>query len=75
MAQHTPGPWQVSGVRATRAPEIGSQTRLLNVGPEGDYLAMVFFDMQTGRGQADARLIAAAPDMLNVLRKFMDYNS
>lgn len=61
---HTPGDWFVSGVRLTSAPKIGPDTRLLTVGPEGDGLALVFFDMKTGRGHVDARLIAAAPDML-----------
>jgi hypothetical protein len=63
---HTPGRWQVSGVRLTYAPRIGRDTRLLQVGPDGDVLALVYFDMRTARGQADARLIAAAPQLLEV---------
>jgi hypothetical protein len=65
--KHTPGPWQVSGVRIKVAPKIGADTRLINVGPDGDHVAMVFFDMDTGRGWNDARLIAAAPDLLAAL--------
>ena len=64
MGGHTLGPWAVSGVRLTSFPRIGRDCRLLQVGPDGDRLALVFFDMQTGRGQADARLIAGAPELL-----------
>lgn len=56
----TPGPWQLSGIRHTSAPALGRDTRLLQVGPDGDGLAMVFFDMQTGKGHPDARFIALA---------------
>lgn len=71
----TPGPWSVSAVRLTSPPRIGSDTRLLSVGPESDRLALVFFDMATARGQADAHLIAAAPELyeaLSLLTKFFD---
>jgi len=71
MAEHTPGPWQVSGTRHSGDLKIGRDTRLHAVGPDGDALAMVFFDMKTGRGFADARLIAAAPDMHAAIKQFM----
>lgn len=71
-AGHTKGPWQVSGTRLTSAPAIGKDTRLLQVGPDGDTLALVFFDMKTARGQLDARLIAAAPDLLEALEEIID---
>lgn len=69
MSKHTPGPWYVSGIRVSQPPRIGRDTRIINIGSDDDgtYLAMVFFDMETGRGQADARLIAAAPELLAVL--------
>lgn len=64
---HTPGPWTVSCMRLTIAPALGRDTRLLEVGPSEERLALVYFDMKTGLGQADARLIAAAPEMLEAL--------
>lgn len=60
--KHTPGPWQVSGVRA-RSLEIGRDCQLHMVGPDGDSVAAVFFNTRTGLGLADAHLIAAAPDL------------
>ena len=67
-AQHTPGPWQVAGTRHSGDLKIGRDARLLAVGPHGDAVAMVFFDMKTARGQKDARLISAAPDLLEALQ-------
>lgn len=64
---HTPGPWQVAGTRHSGDLKIGRNTRLHMVGPDEDAVAAVFFDMETGRGLKDARLIAAAPDMLEAL--------
>lgn len=66
-AAFTLGTWQVSGVRLANAPRISKDTRFLQVGPDGDPLALIFFDMQTGRGQADAHLIAASPDLYEAL--------
>lgn len=70
--QHTPGPWQVAGARHSGDLKIGRDARLLAVGPDGDPVAMVFFDMQTGLGQKDARLIAAAPALLEALEQAAD---
>lgn len=61
LASATPGPWQASGVRHKGDLKIGNQTRLIMVGPDCDCVAGVFFDMQTGRGHTDAKLLAAAP--------------
>jgi hypothetical protein len=61
---HTKGPWQVSGCRHSGDLKIGRDTRLHAVGPDGDAVCMVFYDMKTGRGLRDARLIAAAPMLL-----------
>lgn len=59
----TPGPWAVAGTRHTGDLKVGKNARLHFVGPDGDSLAAVFFDMKTGVGFADAKLIAAAPDL------------
>lgn len=51
-AKHTPGPWQVAN---------GIQIR-----SERDQIAKVWM-MRSGEGTANARLIAAAPDLLEAL--------
>jgi hypothetical protein len=66
-SKHTPGPWQVSGVRHKGDLKLGNDARLHMVGPDDDAVAGVFFHMQTGVGWADARLIAAAPELLDAL--------
>jgi hypothetical protein len=57
------GPWSVSGVRHAGILKIGDDTRLHFVGPDGDSVAGVFFDMKTGRGWEEARLISLAPEL------------
>lgn len=56
MSQHTPGPWHIAG---------GVQIR-----SERDQVAKVWM-MRHGEGQANARLIAKAPELLEVLEYFM----
>lgn len=60
--------WQVAGVRHSGDLKIGKDTRLHMVGPDEDAVAAVFFDMKTGQGMSEARLIAAAPELLNMLK-------
>jgi hypothetical protein len=54
LAKMTPGVWQLAGTRHSGDLHIGKDTRLLAIGPDGDAVAMVFFDMQTSRGHTDA---------------------
>ena len=54
LALMTPGVWQLAGTRHSGNLHIGKDTRLLAIGPDGDAVAMVFFDMQTSRGHTDA---------------------
>lgn len=63
VTQATPGPWAVEGARHSGELKIGPNTRLHFVGPDGDAVAAVFFDMKTGQGLPDAKLIAMAPDL------------
>lgn len=56
MRQHTPGPWHVAGWVQIRS--------------ERDQIAKVWM-MRQGGGQANARLIAKAPELLEVLEYFM----
>ena len=69
---HTPGPWQVSGVRT----KIGGEP-VLNVGPDGTYIAMVLYgdgSMEQHRtAHADANLVAAAPDLLEALEFALEH--
>lgn len=68
MSQHTPGPWRVMG---------GSGTDVA-AGPQG-YLAYVSTGGGRGRSldeaRANARLIAAAPDLLDACEKARDFGS
>ena len=68
MAGFTPGPWQISGVRSKFT--CGHQRDMVahDVGPDGDKVCAVWFEEQTGLGWADAKLIAAAPDLLEALK-------
>lgn len=57
MSKHTPGPWRVVN---------GVQIR-----SERDQIAKVWM-MRNGEGNTNARLIAAAPDLLNALTVLAD---
>jgi hypothetical protein len=57
LAKMTPGEWQLAGTRHSGDLHIGKDTRLLAIGPDGDAVAMVFFDMQTSRGHTDAAVL------------------
>lgn len=72
VAQATPGPWAVEGARHSGDLKIGPNTRLHFVGPDGDAVAAVFFDMKTGQGLPDARLIAMAPDLARTVLEQQD---
>lgn len=64
-AAHTPGPWVLEHYDFEGHYEVGT------VDPHGDteVIAQVFYanDGPGGRGKADARLIAAAPALLEAL--------
>lgn len=69
---HTPGPWQVSGIRT----RLGGEP-VLTVGPDGYGIALVLYGNgsteQHRAAHADARLIAAAPELLGELRRVTDH--
>lgn len=71
-ARHTPGPWQVAGTRHTGDLKIGPDARLHMIGPDGDAVAAVFYDMRTGIGWQDAKLIAAAPELFELAIQYRD---
>ena len=66
--KHTPGPWQISGVRG-RPSTLSDNAAFHSVGPDGDAVAAVWYDPKTHVGWHDARLIAAAPDLLEALQE------
>lgn len=66
QAKHTPGPWQVSGVRV----KLGNED-CQAVGPDNFTIAFLPIGRrphELAGALADARLLAAAPDMLEALR-------
>lgn len=69
-AKHTPGPWQMSGGRS-RHDVYGHM-----VGPDGYGVAIVAYsDRKPGEhtaSLADARLIAAAPRLLEALKLLLE---
>ena len=73
MSKHTAGPWQISGAYKKLDGEIWHP-----IGPDnGGYIALVIMgkiDDPTHREAAggDARLIAAAPDLLEALKRAVD---
>ena len=71
MTKHTAGPWQVSGGRRSQL-ELGPTCQLHFVGPDNDGVCAVFYDTRTGKGFSDARLISAAPDLLDALKHVIE---
>ncbi len=63
MSDHTPGPWEV----------VDSQPRPLRVdGPSGRPIALIVDTPGADVDRANARLIAATPEMLAALRAFVE---
>ncbi len=70
--QHTPGPWSVADGRATGFKTAsGGESILANARPTDDFFILKIAEMETNVSAAEraanARLIAAAPDMLAAL--------
>mgnify|MGYP001589867077 CR=1 FL=1 len=80
-AQHTPGPWAIHwtgrNVTSGKRPSIaaGDTPNVVAAnGTDQHYIAQMWQN-ENGRGalEANARLIAAAPEMLALLRHFVKY--
>jgi hypothetical protein len=67
MDKFTPGPWRV-----TRRIPSPITSEWVIAGAKPGYLAEVH-DCGSGDVQADARLIAAAPELLGALRQIVEY--
>ncbi|KKL24024.1 hypothetical protein LCGC14_2419520 [marine sediment metagenome] len=72
VISHTPGPWTVSGIRH----KIGGEPVLSIYAPNGKTYVYVLYGngsrKQHTTAYADARLIAAAPELLDVLRDALE---
>jgi hypothetical protein len=75
-AKHTPGPWRTLSANDYTY-ENGKALKIVAVNPahHSDYKfsTIVYGDMADGRCEADARLIASAPDLLAALEAARDY--
>lgn len=63
MSKFTPGPWKAVAYPAGK--EIGFATHEIQYGNDGECVAEVV------HGEVDARLIAAAPEMLEALKDLL----
>ena len=63
MTQHTPGPW--GATTNNFAPAVGRDTA------EGGLIATMDSGLTTGEAQANARLIAAVPELLGALERIL----
>lgn len=70
MSKHTPGPWHVIERTNGQAFSIGCQVQTKGNFVTTHYIANIT-DGATPQAEADARLIAAAPDMLEALRELL----
>jgi hypothetical protein len=76
MSEHTPGPWELVG--ATRVWKVGDNGAAVAIMAEPEVRYSDQFrevDMGSARSReacANARLIAAAPDLLAALREYVD---
>ena len=69
MSPHTPGPWETS---VGRSAESRNVVEWWIVGPAGgDAIAYLDTSQPEAEAQANARLMAAAPDLLAVARAFL----
>lgn len=66
MADHTPGPWKVVDLRNQQKGQIG----IFSAAREGGRIANVL--NRSLHPESDAQLIAAAPELLDALRRIQE---
>lgn len=69
MLKHTPGPWGLTHYNGW--PAVGSDTESGCLIAEMDRESRAEYSFEVAT--ANARLMAAAPDLLDAVRQFMDY--
>ena len=74
---HTPGPWHVAEPYSPEAIDLGDSNWLLGetiASADGYALAAIWlghgYHLRNGEAEANARLIAAAPDLLDALEAY-----
>jgi len=65
MGKHTPGPWEIGGVKTSKKEIVG----LCIFGPKEEAIVLVGKKGLMDGGEANARLIAAAPELLEALKE------
>ena len=73
MSKHTPGPWQIYDCEfAVRVGiEGGNKTSVITLGAKGDDSGV--WGETTEQAEANARLIASAPELLEALKAAMAF--
>ena len=73
MSKHTPGPWEVTRFGAIKSASPNTQVEYAR-GIGQPQIALVFVDDSRPEGERDAnaRVIAAAPDLLASLKEMLD---
>jgi hypothetical protein len=73
MKAHTPGPWAISELQPSYV--VGPQPDFNVVAAVAEFDKYGRVDLAFKNGAANARLIAAAPDLLTALKRLMEYSS
>lgn len=74
MSKHTPGPWTVAADPDSENDvyyAVFAEDGISDARFEDDFIAVT--NLNHANNEANARLIAAAPDLLAVLKAFSDY--
>lgn len=78
MAEHTPGPWRVwesvGPIRDGADPKAATYWEVVHQRPEGADGKWIAHVQDIGDEQANACLIAAAPDLLAALERLVEYH-
>ena len=75
MSKHTPGPWEWYGPNLLCGGERQSENILNSADdgrPYGDHAALIEHHWDGDVAKANARLIAAAPELLEALKEIVD---